>query len=59
MNKLKLDIELTYDAKLMHGNEEESIGWFSNDILMKEKLILHSNDIGDEIGTVKVIKIKK
>lgn len=57
---LKLEIELTYEAYLMHGDDKESIDWFYNDILKSKRrndLILHSNEIGDEIGTVKVIKI--
>ena len=60
MKKLKLQIELTYDAKIMHGKDKDSIRWFYNDILLsrrKNDLILHSQEIGDEIGTVKVIKI--
>ena len=60
MEKLKLEIELTYDAENMHGKDKESIDWFFNNILKskrKNDLILHSDEIGDEIGTVKVIKI--
>jgi hypothetical protein len=60
MKTIKLTIELTYNDKFMHGNDKESIEWFYNDILKSRKkndLILHSNDIGDEIGTVKVLTI--
>ena len=60
MKKLKLLIELKYDDKSMHGKDKESIDWFFNDILKskrKNDLILHSNEIGDEIGEVKVITI--
>jgi len=60
MKTLKLEIELKYDAKMMHGNDKESIGWFYEDILMshrKKDLILHSNEIGDEVGEVKVLKV--
>jgi len=60
MKTLKLEIELKYDAKIMHGNDKESIDWFYKDILMsrrKNDLILHSNQIGDELGSVKVVKI--
>jgi len=62
MKKLKLTIELKYDDKMMHGSDKESTDWFYNDILGSKKrndLFLHSNEIGDEIGTVKVIKIIK
>jgi hypothetical protein len=62
MEKIKLEVELSYDATLMHGNDKESIKWFYKDILMsrrKNDLFLHSNEIGDEIGTIKVLKIIK
>ena len=62
MKKLKLEVELTYDAKLMHGGDDdkEAKDWFFKRILGGRKidLILHSNEIGDEIGTIKVLKIK-
>lgn len=60
MKKIKMIVELNYDAKLMHGDDKESIDWFYKDILgskRKNDLILHSNKIGDEIGTIKVVKI--
>jgi len=64
MKTIKLEIELTYDDDFMHDNEPESIKWFVDDILINEltedgkpNLILHSNELGDEIGTVKVLKI--
>lgn len=62
MKKIKLQIELKYEAKFMHGNDKEAIDWFYKDILMsrrKKDLILHSNEIGDEIGEVKVLRIVK
>lgn len=60
MKKIKMIIELNYDAKLMHGDDKESIDWFYKDILgskRKNDLSIHSNEIGDEIGTIKVVKI--
>ena len=59
MKKLKLEIELEYNDKIMHGDDQESIDWFYDDILIGETglLILHSNEIGDCIGKVKVLKI--
>lgn len=63
MKTLKLVIELTYDDDAMHGNEQESIDWFENDILLQkvegEELHMHSNEIGDTIGTVKVLDISR
>ena len=60
METIKLEIELKYNAKIMHENNRESIDWFYKDILMsrgKNGLTLHSNEIGDEIGAIKVLKI--
>ena len=42
----------------MHGNDKEAINWFYNNIL-KDTLILHSNEIGDKIGAVKIKRIIK
>jgi len=36
MKTLKLVIELTYDEDAVHGNEQESIDWFENDILLQK-----------------------
>ena len=59
--KLKLEIEVEYDAEMMHGNEPESIEWFRDAVLLNpaedEPLILHSNCIGDEIGVIRVTRI--
>lgn len=55
--KLEMLVELKYNAKTMHGKDKEAIDWFFNDILKKDKLILHSNEIGDEVGIIKVLKI--
>lgn len=59
MTKIKMEIELKYDDTIMHGNDEEAIKWFFEDILYRDRLILHSNEIGDEVGEVKVLKILK
>lgn len=56
MKKLVLKVGFTYDEDTMHGDDKEAIDWFFNGIL-KDELILHSNEIGDEIGIVKVIEV--
>lgn len=61
MKTIKLLIELKYDDKMIHGGDKdkESKDWFFKEILgskRKNDLILHSNEIGDEIGTVKLLK---
>ncbi len=59
--KLKLEVEIEYEEDLMHGEDEDAIAWFHDQVLLNprpdEGLILHSNYIGDEIGTVKVSHI--
>lgn len=58
--KIKLEIELDYDADLHHAEDNIAREWFFNEVLCGQKrddLILHSNEIGDSIGTVKVLKI--
>jgi hypothetical protein len=54
-----MTIEFEYDVKTMHGDDEQAKDWFFNEILsgVKGDLSLHSNDIGDFIGTVKVLAI--
>ena len=59
MKKIKFEAILTYDNVLMHGKDKEAIKWFYNDILLKDTLILHSNEIGDELGIVKIKRILK
>lgn len=59
MTKLRLTIELDYDAEMMHGDDPDAIEWFFRDILIEKPLTLHSNEIGDMIGTVKVLEIQK
>ena len=59
MRKIRLLIELEYDNEIMHREDREAFDWFYNEILIGKggQLILHSNEIGDEIGKVKGIKI--
>lgn len=60
MKKIRMLIELQYDAKLMHSGEKdkEAKDWFFQDVLLgKERLHIVSDEIGDEIGTMKVLKI--
>lgn len=57
--KLKMEIELDYDAGIMHDVDEDAVKWFYNEILLGSggKLLLHSNEIGDEVGKVVGLKI--
>lgn len=57
MSKVKMLVELEYDAEIIHGDDQDAIGWFFCDILPNDLLILHSNEIGDNIGTIEVLQI--
>ena len=56
--KLLITAEVECDDTLYSRSQEE-MDWHINDILLQGpdgELILHSNEIGDSIGTVKVLK---
>lgn len=57
MAKVLMTVELDYDADIMHGSDEIAITWFFEEILSEEKgeLLLHSNEIGDTVGSIRVI----
>lgn len=61
MKTITLTVELTYDPDLMHGDNQDDISWFENDILLQkagpELLLLHSDYIGDTLGEIKVLSI--
>ena len=60
MRTIRLEIELTYDDDIMHCGErdQEAKAWFYHVLLEPpDRLILHSNDIGDAIGEVNVLSI--
>ena len=60
MKKIELIIELEYDEELMHGKDKDAKEWFFDDILKGDGLYLgERGELGDEIGTIKVIKITK
>ena len=57
--KIKMVIELEYDDQLYHGDDKDSMEWFYNEILLGKGglLFLHSNEIGDNVGSVEGIQI--
>lgn len=61
MRKIKMMIELEYDDDIYHGEDKSSIDWFGQSVLMNDTedggLILHSNEIGDEVGRVKTLVV--
>lgn len=63
MKKVKMLVELEYDADGMHGGEydKQAKRWFMDHVLLNNteagRLVLHSNEIGDEVGTVHVLEV--
>jgi hypothetical protein len=64
MRVITLEIELTYDADMMHGDEPDAVEWFRDFVLQNDgngeenNLLLHSNAIRDTLGEVRVTSIK-
>jgi len=60
MKTLRMTIDLTYDDEIMHSGDEdkEAKDWFFK-MIGNDRLILHSNELGDEVGEVKVISLDK
>jgi len=59
MKTVKLEIELTYDDELMHGDDPEAIEWFNRIVFGPgADLTLYENsEIGDDVGTVKALRM--
>ena len=52
--KMTIEVEIPEDA---FGFSEEEKLWLENEVLVGDgSLILHSNDIGDEVGVVKKVR---
>jgi hypothetical protein len=56
MKTIKLLVELTYNNDTMHGDDPDSIVWFNDEVLGGE-VVAWSNEIGDELGFIKVLDI--
>lgn len=61
MKTIQMLVELTYDEEAMHGNCPDAQRWFMEDVLAgpapAEGLYLHSGAIGDEVGTIRVLRV--
>jgi len=57
MMRLRIEADFEYDDDMMYSGPDEK-AWFF-DLLMGASgdLFLHSNEIGDQIGTIKITKI--
>lgn len=58
LKRLSIQGTIEYDADTMHLDHPEEIQWFYYDILMDD-LIVHSNEIGDEIGILRITNIQE
>lgn len=53
--RIKLTIEVELEEG--YGTEEDAKLWLENEILVGDgTLLIHSNEIGDTVGTVKSVK---
>lgn len=63
MKKLRIVAELEYDDDSMHGDYEEGLKWFHQDVLLTkspgEGLVLYSHHIGDEVGEIVVLEVEE
>jgi hypothetical protein len=57
MRTIRLTIDLTYDEQVMHGNEPEEIEWFTRMLLGDDLELGDFGDLGDMIGSVKVVEM--
>lgn len=53
---IRLLVDLTYNADLIHGDDKEAIAGFYNVLFGSYLSLLDRGDLGDEIGSIKVIK---
>ncbi len=64
MKTITLEIELTYDDDMMHGNTPDGLEWFRCIVLQdglrnKSNLLrLYSDALDDMIGEVRVVSIR-
>lgn len=56
MKTIKMLVELTYDNDTMHEDDADGIAWFNDEVLGGE-VVAWSNEIGDELGFIKVLEI--
>lgn len=61
MTKIKMLIELDYGDRMFDEDEPEEVEWFEQNILLGDsgQLLLHSNELGDSLGPVKVLELHK
>lgn len=58
---MRLVVELTVDdsyAVCKESDDKSERDWFHDDLLGDPQLLLHSNLVGDTIGTIKVVGVE-
>jgi hypothetical protein len=55
MKTIRLTVDLTYDQEVMHGDDEQAIAWFNGILAGKDLLLGDFGELGDMIGSVKVV----
>lgn len=64
MRIITLEVELRYDADMMHGDAPDVVEWFRDVVLQnggvdeENRLFLHSNLIFGTVGEIRVTSIK-
>jgi hypothetical protein len=60
MKQITMTVVLEFDEEMMcDWDEEAQREWFFEAVLDPETLVLHSNEIGDEVGRIVSVDIKK
>lgn len=64
MKKLRMVVELEYEDEIMYDKDDPAaVEWFFSEIIFNDTeegaLILHSNEIGDSLGVVRVLQIQE
>lgn len=55
--RIRMNIEVNIDDDLYSLRDEDEKLWLENEILIGDgSLILHSNEIGDEVGVIKKVR---
>jgi len=58
MKRIRMTIELEYNATNWHGDDVEANQWFLDEVIHGGNLQLGDfGDIGDTIGTVRVLEV--
>jgi hypothetical protein len=53
---VEMEVEIEEDIWML--DKEENANWFKRSIMNKKNMVLHSNEIGEEIGVIKKVSWK-